>query len=489
MRTPTLQTRRLARNITWISLEEMLIRVIGLATAIYLARVLTPAAYGALGLALAIVGIFSTLVQAGTGSYATRITALNPASVPGTYARITGMRLTGAGVAITFLVLLAPILSRTFSFSAGLLILCSFLLLRPALAVFWAFRGLDRMHVNTVAGVAEKIIAFTGLVLLVKGQGNDLLWVPVLEVVAALAMVWWLRMRLAQTYPGLSIAFRFKDWPEVSRESLPLGLAAFLGSVYLHGAILLLGWLDTPESAADFLVAQKLMLTMAILLQVINSSAFPTASRLLSNDRSGALGLLSSLLRYYLVIIIPATLLLTLYANEVLALFFGAAYSNSGPVLIVLLAALPFLAISHSLTVLLRALPKPRAVLAGRIVSTLTLFLLALILIPRFGAAGAAAAVVASEAVGMVLLFFLVKLSIGAVPWNSNCFAPILAGVVTTLFFLATDSWPVYFGLPLAALVYVLAVWMMKGVTADELKSLPHVLLSVLGREDQGKSP
>ena len=115
MKAPTLQTRRLARNITWISLEEVLIRIIGLATAIYLARVLTPAAYGALGLALAIVAIFSTLVQAGTGSYATRITALNPGSVPETYARISGMRLTGAGVAITILVLLAPTLSRTFS--------------------------------------------------------------------------------------------------------------------------------------------------------------------------------------------------------------------------------------------------------------------------------------------------------------------------------------------------------------------------------------
>jgi O-antigen/teichoic acid export membrane protein len=306
---------------------------------------------------------------------------------------------------------------------------------------------------------------------------------------AALAMVWWLRKRLDRIYPDLAITFRFKEWPEVSRESLPLGLAVFLGSVYIHGAILLLGWLDGAESAADFLVAQKLMLTMAILLQVINSSAFPTASRLLSHDRSGALDLLSSLLRYYLVIIIPATLLLALYANEVLALFFGAAYSNSGPVLIVLLAALPFLAISHSLAVLLRALPKPRAVLAGRAVSTMTLFLLAAILIPRYGATGAAAAVVASEAVGMVLLFFLVKWSIGAVPWSPNCFAPILAGVVMTMIFLATDSWPVYFGLPLAALVYIFAVWMMKGVTADELKSLPHVMLAVLGKENSGKNP
>ena len=55
------------RNFTWLSLQEILIRIIGLATAIYLARVLSPTSYGALGLALAIIGVLQTLVQAGTG--------------------------------------------------------------------------------------------------------------------------------------------------------------------------------------------------------------------------------------------------------------------------------------------------------------------------------------------------------------------------------------------------------------------------------------
>ncbi|MDH3903741.1 MAG: oligosaccharide flippase family protein [Xanthomonadales bacterium] len=186
----TLQTRRLAHNVKWLSLQELLIRLLGLATAIYLARVLTPTAFEELGLAVAMIGILTTLVQAGTGSRGTRLSALDPASIPQTRASITGLRVTITLIVMAGLISCAPTLSQTFSFSANLLILCSFLLLRPA-------------------------------------------------------------------------------------------LAALLGSVYIHGALLLLGWLSTPASAADFLVAQNLMLTMIILLHVINNSAFPSASRLL----------------------------------------------------------------------------------------------------------------------------------------------------------------------------------------------------------------
>jgi O-antigen/teichoic acid export membrane protein len=74
---------RLARNFSWLSLQELVIRLIGLATAVYLARTLAAENYGALGLALAVVNFASVLVHAGTGSRATR---RDHAAVPEVYA-------------------------------------------------------------------------------------------------------------------------------------------------------------------------------------------------------------------------------------------------------------------------------------------------------------------------------------------------------------------------------------------------------------------
>jgi O-antigen/teichoic acid export membrane protein len=480
MTTLSHQTRRLAHNVTWLSIQEVLIRFMGLATAIYLARVLTPTAYGSLGVGLAIITILTTLVQSGTASRAIRLTALDPASIPETYSQIIGFRLFSATILITILIVSAPVISEVFSVPATLLILCSFMLVRPALTVKWAFHGLDIMHFTAIAGIAEKSMIFVGLLLLVRGGEYDLLWVPALEVVAALLMLWWLYKRLRRIHPILKIQLRIVDWPEIIREALPLGIAAMLGSVFLHSAILLLAWLDSAATAANFLVAQKIMLTMGILLFVINRAAFPSTSRLVANDRSKALNLLANLLRYYLVIIIPLVLILGLYADDVIVLLFGSAYAGSGTVLVFLLAALPFLAFSHSLQLLLRALPRPRAVLAGQGIRTMSLLVLAMILIPRFAATGAAVAVVASEAIGMTLLLWLVKRSIGAVPWSNKCFLPLMAGALAVIIFELTETWPIFSKLSMAAIVYILSIWFTKAISIAELKALPQVLSVIL---------
>jgi O-antigen/teichoic acid export membrane protein len=291
------QSRRLARNFTWLTLQEVLIRLIGLATAIYLARTLTASDYGALGLALAIVSFAAVLVRAGTGSRATRLTARDPAAVPLIYAQVNGLRLAAVTVIFALLAGFSGVIAPAFSISPALLILCSLLLLPPALTVGWAFRGLDDMRVTAVADIAEKALTLIALLWLVRGIGNDVLWAPVAEATAGLLVIAWMYRRLAHLYPGLRLRFHVRDWPDVAREAVPLSLASLLGAVYVDGGVLLLGWLASAGAAAMFLVAQKFVLTLAILLQVVNKAAFPSASRLVQEDLPAALRLATQLLR------------------------------------------------------------------------------------------------------------------------------------------------------------------------------------------------
>ncbi len=494
MSTPSQQHQLLARNFTWLSLQEFLIRLLGLATAIYLARTLSTASYGQLGIALAMVGIIGTLVQAGTGSRATRQTAVNPNDVPEIYAQLTGFRLVSAAIFISVFLLLAPLLADIFSVSSTLLMLCSLLLLRRALTVVWAFRGLDQMHVNAVADVVEKALLLLGLVLLVRGEGNDVLWAPVVEITASLLMIWWLRLRLGRIYPGLAIGFRISAWPEIAREALPLGLAGLLASFYINGVVPLLGWLGTADEAARFLVAQKIMLTLTLLLFVINQAAFPSASRLLasagngipaddeSRDRSAVFELTARLFRYYLVAITPLFLLVLLYSEELLALLFGSAYYDAGPVLIILLSALPFLAINNNMLFLLRAIPKPGSVLTSRIVGTAALLAISAWLIPVSGARGAAIAMVSAEFSAMLVLLYLLHRATGNLPWNLRCLSPFLSGAAALLIYFLSDGWAEMARLALAAIAYIVVSFLTRAVSIEELRLLSQLLLAILRR-------
>ncbi len=474
------QAGRVARNFTWLALQEILIRVIGLGTAVYLARTLSPASYGALGLALAIVSMAGTFVVVGTGSRAMRQTALDPAAVPTIYAQLTGFRLAAAAAAILLLVILAPLLSGALSFSTTLLILCAGLLVGYALSVRWAFRGLDRMHVTASAEIIEKILLLLGLLLLVRGQGQDVLWAPVVELVAGLLVVVWLRSRLGRDYPGLKIGFPVREWPDIAREAMPLSLGALMFSFSQHGSVLLVGWLSTAASAAGFLVAQKIMLTLSLLSMVISGAAFPSTIRLLAGNTAGALAMQANLLRYCLVIIVPAFLLVVLYAEELLVLLFGADYASAADALVILLVALPFLALNSCLSLLLRAIPKPGGILATRVVGAGVLVLLAVIAIPRLGLSGAALAVVGADMACSVMLLVLVKLATGHLPLNARCLGPFGAGALATLGYWMADETSVIARLAVSAGLYAVAILLTRALTLIELRSLPGLVLHIV---------
>ena len=153
--------RRMARNFSWLSLQEVFIRLVGLATAIYLARVLGAENYGQLGLALGIISFAAVVVRSGTGSRGTRMTARDPVTVPELYAQITGLRLISAIALIGSIAVFAPWLGDLFQVSPWLLILCSFLLLRPALSVVWAFRGPSRLSSSFLVGFSSWIVMST----------------------------------------------------------------------------------------------------------------------------------------------------------------------------------------------------------------------------------------------------------------------------------------------------------------------------------------
>jgi len=469
--------RRLARNFSWLGLQQLIVRLIGLATAMYLARVLSPANYGALGLALAVFSFAAVFVQAGTDSRGTRMTARDPAAVPEIFAEINSLRITMALVMIGLLVVFAPWLGRLLQIPQTLIILCSFLLMRPALTVVWAFRGLDRMQVPALTDIVEKILIFAGLLLLVHGDGNDVLWAPVVELVAILLIAATLYRLLTRIYGPLRLHFELSAWREISREALPLSMAALLGSVYLNGGVLLLGWLADTESAALFLVAQKVMLTLMTLLVISTTAAFPSISRYLHHSNQEALDLAARILRYFLVVTTPLFLLVVFHASFLVDVLFGNEYRDSAAALVVLLTAIPFLAAAGGARMLLRAIPKPMSILGARLAGALVLLGVSFWLIPRQGTMGAAAALAAGEITSSLLLLTAVHRATGGLPWCSRCLAPLLAGLASAAAYIALGPWPLLVRLFIAAAIYTALVFFLKGITVTELKNMPGLFL------------
>jgi O-antigen/teichoic acid export membrane protein len=237
--------QRIAGNLSWLGLQELIGRLIGFFMLIYLARLLSPADYGSLNICMALMAILSLLVRAGTGSRATRLTARDAAAIPGIHSDVAGLRIVIAVVLIISIALLCVPLGSLLSVPPQLLLLGSALLVRPALTVAWAFRGLDNMRPIALSGAAERLLVLVGLLLLVHGSNLDMYIVMLLEIAGAIIVVWWLRLSLYRNLGSqLQIRFNYRRWGSMVRESWAVSMATIIGSLYRHGDALLLGALD-----------------------------------------------------------------------------------------------------------------------------------------------------------------------------------------------------------------------------------------------------
>ncbi len=473
------QIPRLIRNFGWLALAEVGSRLIGLAVAIYLARVLGASLYGAVGLSIALVGILEIVVRAGTGPRAMRQVALEPTSVPRVYSEVVGLRITIGCALIVIVYLTAPSVSAALSIPADLLVLYSFALVAPALTTAWAFRGLERMHVVALGSTLRRLIVLLGLLGFVTNGAEDLLRIPVIEVIAALCMVagYWVMLR--REYRPLAVRFSVKKWPAILREALPVSLGALLGLVYVHGDVLLLGWLADSASAGQFLVAHMIVLAFSTLIEMLNKAAFPATSRLAAGDTASALRLHADLYRCSMLVIAPIVAYGAFYSNEIITTLFGHDFTGAHRILTLLLMTLPIVALNQSLRHISLALARSSHLLIGVGLGASVHVALAVVLIPKSGPAGAALACLLGEAVSMVALLLLVRTAVRGVPLNYRSFAPFLAGgALAVMLMLIDPAYPVA-RLLLSAAAYLIVVSMLKGITKDDLQVARRLFLSV----------
>lgn len=196
----------------------------------------------------------------------------------------------------------------------------------------------------------------------------------------------------------------------VAASAWPFGLGSFLHLVHYQAAVVLVAYLAGEEAAGAYGVAVALMTALYLLPTVAYSRfivhrlhrwAYHDRGRLRRAHGIGML-LMSSLG-------LAATGLMWLLAPWVVPMLLGDAYVATIPLLMVMGAAAPFrfFAIAVGSVLMTRdGMPRKAAIMAA--VAALNV-LLNLALIPRYGAMGAALAIVTSEAVLAAIYLLAVR--------------------------------------------------------------------------------
>jgi O-antigen/teichoic acid export membrane protein len=396
--------RKIALNAAALGVARIANAVMGVVAVGITTRYLGLDAYGALVAALAFVGLVAVLNDIGVGTIVAREIAKRPEErdhlVGAGLTVVLALSVVGTAVAIGLMYLLYPGADKAMQREGILLLLLLPLpLVAQGAAAGAFFVSQQRAYIGAIASLGGSVL---NLVLLVGVVALDWGFKGVAVAYAAQAVGFSLVMlvfaRKLRLRPSRDRALSM----QVFRWAVPLGAALLVGSLYNRIDVLLLSLLGSNRDVALYGLSYRFVDTLLILPAYVTITLLPEFSRL-QEQRDRVAALVQKAFDVMLVGIVPLLVVFVLFAPEVSEVLGGPSFADAGPVLQVLMVGLaagflsavfvePIVALGHQRWMLYQAL----ALLTTNVVANV-------ILIPPFGAMGAAVAFMASQLLALVL--------------------------------------------------------------------------------------
>jgi len=186
---------------------------------------------------------------------------------------------------------------------------------------------------------------------------------------------------------------RYPFWTSLGRFGLLKAVHQLLSQIVLYLDRLLVGAMVSVEAVAYYTVALELSQRLLMVQSNVAQAYYPAACALAS-DRPALRKLYRRAAGSVALFTLPAALLLALFARPILALWVGADFADhAAPVLAIAALAYGGMSLTAIPSVTADALDQPGLSVRYGLASVAINVVLALILIPRLGAAGAAWAI------------------------------------------------------------------------------------------------
>ena len=368
--------------------------------------------------------IFETVIDFGLKEITTREVARNRQAAQALVAQTFGLKLALAVVSSVGLVLAANLLRPETDVRLACYLLGAASILRSYLLTLrFTLQGIERFGLDgALVGIDRLLLLVIGTGALIGGFG--LVGLAVGFVGARVISLSVACLLVAGQIGSFSPAFDGARWLALQRQALPFGAFVVVLYLYSYADTVMLGVIRGDEETGLYNAAYRIYEGLANVGQVLQTVLTPRLSRHYAASRGAAHGRLArgGLLAGGLLAL-PIAALGFVLAGPAVTLLFGSAYAAAGGVLQLLAAGFVVVFPLCALHAVALSAGASGWLLRTAVIGCVLNVGLNLVLIPRFGMHGAAAATVAGEAVSMTVL-----------AWGLRSYLRPLAGasVVTT---------------------------------------------------------
>ncbi len=363
-------------------------------------RILLPPGTGRVSFALSLMTYFSMFAQLGIPTYGIRACAKvrdDREALSRTVHELLGINLVmdlAAYLLLGVCLVAVPKLAE----DRALYLLVSSTILLNSVGMEWLYKGLEQYTYITARSIAFKIIALAALLLLVRGEGDTLLYGGVSIFASSASNL--LNFAHAGKYVNLRRP-KGCDWRRHLRPVTVFFAISCAATIYTHLDELMLGFMKTDADVGWYTAAVKVKTVLVTLVTALGAVLLPRSSYYVEHGETEKFREVSrKALRCILPAAVPLALYFMLYAEECVLFLSGEAYRPSVLPMRIIMPTVPLIGMTNLLGIqILVPLGREKTVLRSEIAGVVTDLALNLLLIPSMGAAGAAIGTLAAEAV------------------------------------------------------------------------------------------
>ncbi|HRI57749.1 MAG TPA: flippase, partial [Anaerolineae bacterium] len=418
------EVRRVAKNTGVQMILSLLNRGIDFAFAMLRLRILAPVGEGSYAFVIAIYGFFEVVVRFGLGTLLTRDVAQNKEDAGRYLANVLSLRVMLWLLSLPVLLLVAGIYAASGNLSpqeGQALALFALALLFATVAdsfssVFMAYEKME-YPAGIATAIATAKVALGALVLLPPFSLGFVGLAGVSLLMNIVQSVWlWvvLRRQIPFHLGGLDRALQ----KAMLIASYPLMLNHLLASIFWRIDLWLLKPLAGTASVGIYSAGVKYLDGFNVIPSYFTLAIFPLMSRYAKDSHESLVRAYQLAIRLLVMVALPIAILVTVLATPLIRILGGAAFlPDSAIALTLLIWSIPVGFINSVTQYVLIAVGQQRFLTRAFLIGVTFNVTANLVLIPRYGFAGAAVATILSEWSLFFPFYYAVRRHVAPLPW------------------------------------------------------------------------
>ncbi len=436
---------------------------------ITIARVLKASGLGAYSFILSFLLIFQVISSLGLGNLIAREVAKDTLLAAKYYSNSSVIGIVLAVILQIVMVLIAHILALDNQIVTAMYIV-SFTLLASALIGCFEgiLTGLEKIHFIAYNQIIENVLKVSlSILLLLSGYGLKSLMIVILAMrYLALSLIF---IFVIKHITNFRFEVDYTFCKTLIDKAKTFALIMIFVTIYWKLDLIMLTKMKGSEAAGIYSAAYRILQLVMILPRSFVTSIFPVISNFFESAYPSFVNVCEKAIRYMFLFTIPVATGITLLSKPIILNIYGIEFSNSMPILSILIWTLIPYGVTLIFAYALVASNNQKVDLRVNGISLLSNGILNFILIPRFSFLGAAIATLLSIFVYLGLQYPFVSKKLFTINYKKIFEKPLIASFLMgmTIFYCKELHFLVV--ITIASSVYFLTLLFLKAFSKEEL--------------------